>query len=232
MTKEESHFADQIAKLHKKLEEERRHAQHANWLFAAVLLVILSGFFGLMQHSLKKTYNENAIKTAAEKMISQISPMIPHYFASMTEGLPEMLQDEISEKVIKKLPEMGKKLEFHSAEIEKQLSEYTAQQIAQHILADPKIKAAMESQGVSVDNAQAIHDVIVAESTKLADRISLKILGLYQKDMDELTELVATFPRDTRSTVDNATAVRMLMHYLLQLADQEVMNQPGDVAQF
>lgn len=232
MTKEEQHCTEQISELHEQLDQERKKSRQTNWIFGSVMFVMIFGFLGWMQQSVKNSFSEEAIKEASRGMMARISPMLPQYLAQMVEGLPEIVQQQVSDKVMQELPKLGENIKFSAQDMEKKLAEYASIQIAEQILANPELKKVMNENKLHEEEIKNLNQMVLNESVKLADRISIKILELYEHDLDELNKLVDDFPRDRRSTDDDKMAIKMLVHYLLQLADHEVMqNTHETVAQ-
>ncbi len=223
MTKEESQLTEEVQNLLDQVQEERSRGNSMGLMFLSAFIVIILGFLLITRQNIEKSFSEQNIRDAGKKFLAVNGARMSAQLTGLAGEVVETLKGQFVNQWKEKLPSMGQILQKSSKDIETQIGNYTASRLTERILKNPNIAPLLASNNLTEQQIENVRKIVSKEAAQLGERISMKILELYQHDIDKLTELVATFPRDRRSTTDDAEAIRQLVHYLLQLADQEIM---------
>ncbi len=213
----------ELAVMMNQIDHQRRQGQKTIAIFAGVLVLVFLGFAFFLKSSVEKKFSQVALETAFKNSINQMSPQLPLYAKQLSDGLFQVYVEVLTDQFRKKLPLLEQKLVATSQKAENEIKKHLAQSISQQILDDPEIKKVVGSVGTDTNRLEKITEIVINEAEKLGLRISAKIFQLYQKDIDTLLASIQSFPRDHRSSQDDAVAVKTLLHYLLNLADEELM---------
>lgn len=206
------------------IEHQRRQGQKATLIFAGVFVIVFLGFAFFLKSSVEKKFSEVALQTALKNTINQITPQLPTYARQLSDGLSEVYWSALGDEFRKKMPLLEQKLIAESQKGQNEIKKHLAQSISRHILADPQIKQVVGSVANDTKSLEKVTEIVTNEAEKLGKKISGRIFELYQKDIDSLLASIQSFPRDHRNSQDDALAVKTLLHYLLNLADEELMS--------
>lgn len=222
---EEVFDSDDLNSILNEIEKKRHQRSKNSLIFTAILAVCLILFGFLLKSSVTKSFSQKALQSALKSVTTQMTPLLHNYATKLAEGLPEVYWQAAVSEFKKREPGLRKSVLDESHKMGDDIKKHLTAVITQKILEDPEIKSKL-APSLDTKNVELVSQIIQEESKKFADRMSMKILDLYQEDIDKMIAATEDFPRDSRSSGDEAVAVKMLLHYLLNLADEELMNQP------